>query len=154
MKIFLACCLTTLSLISCGEGSSGQGNENVCDDSTDTVPFELGMVLTSNEGQYSLKIEAADPNPVDRGLNTLTVVIYDADGNAIPDAAIVLEPSMPGHGHGTFPPTFEGTRAGADGSYEFGPFDLMMPGTWLLTFTVTDSANITSIVTVAFCVES
>ena len=102
----------------------------------------------------SLKVEAADPNPIDRGDNTWTVILSDSETNPVSDATIVLEPTMPGHGHGTFPTTFDGASGSTDGSYDFGPFDLMMPGTWQLEFTITDSENATSTATATFCVES
>jgi hypothetical protein len=138
----------------CGNGTSDDNHSNVCDDSTDTVPFELGMNLDSNDGKFSLKVESADPNPIDRGDNTWTVILSDSGANPVSDATIVLEPTMPGHGHGTFPATFDGTSGSTNGAYDFGPFDLMMPGTWQLEFTITDSENATSTATATFCVES
>ena len=154
MRSFFLFFLAASICSACGNGSSNDDLGNVCDDSTDTVPFELRMSLDSADGKFSLKIEAADPNPVDRGKNTWTVILTDADDAPISDATIVLEPVMPGHGHGTFPATFEGTSGSTPGSYDFGPFDLMMPGTWKLEFTITDSENATSTITVTFCVES
>ena len=155
MKKLSLCSLIVAALVSgCGgHDHSTHDHGNVCDNSTDTVPFELGMSLTSTDSKFTITVDTVDPNPIDRGLNTWTIALTDANGSAVSDATVVLEPTMPGHGHGTSPATFSATNE-SNGSYSMGPFNLMMPGTWLLTFTVTDATGADSTVTVAYCIES
>jgi hypothetical protein len=112
------------------------------------------MTLPSADGSVTLTLVQTDPTPLDRGDNTWTVLLLDGDGVPLVDASVVLEPTMPGHGHGTFPATFEGTATDVAGTFTLGPFDLMMPGTWLLTFTVTPLQAEAVTIQRGFCIES
>ncbi|MGB0588101.1 MAG: hypothetical protein ACPGU1_00335 [Myxococcota bacterium] len=51
-------------------------------------------------------------------------------------ADVVATPTMPSHGHGTFPPTTLGARI-SEGDYELLEMDLFMPGVWQIDVTVT-----------------
>lgn len=146
--------LLPLLIWSCGEEPSNGHIHNICDNSTDTVPFETGMVLTSQDGALQLTVVTTEPNPIDRGDNTWTVALRDAAGDPVSGASVVLEPTMPGHGHGTFPATFDGTPTEEPGHFLIGPFNLMMPGTWLLTFTVIPVDGEQGIIESGYCLES
>ena len=152
-RLLTALCLC-LGALACGDGDGSKRHGNVCDDSSQTIPFELGMALPSTSEALTLSISDATPSPVDRGDNTWTVQLLDAAGDAVNDATVVLEPVMPGHGHGTFPTTFTGKSVDDQGHYTLGPFDLLMPGTWLMTFEVTPPGGARAVFDPGYCIES
>ena len=154
MKVISIVLSALILLAGCGHDHSTHDHGASCEELVDIPLFQLGSVLTSADGKYSLIIEDIDPNPIDQGNNSWSVVLKDNAGNVVPDAKIVLVPTMPKHGHGTFPALFLAKVGDAAGSYEIGPFDLIMPGTWLMTFTITGSDEAESTVVVSFCIES
>ena len=152
-RLLTALCLS-LAALACGDGDGDKRHGNVCDDSSQTIPFELGVALTSTSEAFTLTISDATPSPVDRGDNTWTIQLLNAGGDAVNDATVILEPVMPGHGHGTFPTTFTAKSVDNNGHYTLGPFDLLMPGTWLMTFTVTTPGGASAVFDAGYCIES
>lgn len=97
----------------------------------DTGPVAVPVSGTTAEacsGLYTVHIDAAEPDPPAVGDNVWTVRVNDGETDGI---SIIATPTMPEHGHGTVPETFTW-----DGS-TIGPFDLVMPGDWLVVFDVT-----------------
>ena len=154
MKLFGVILPGLIVLAGCGHDHSTHDDGDLCDDSQQTRSFELGSTLTSEDGRYFLTIDSSEPNPIGRGDNSWTVNLKDNAGNPVSDAKLVLEPTMPEHGHGTFPPLFLGAAGDVSGVFQLGPFDLIMPGTWLMNFTITGSDEATSLITVAYCVAN
>ena len=143
--------LTLLANYGCGE----QEPLSICSDSSDTFDdFGFNESYATDSGKAYLRVASAIPNPLNRGDNTWQIELLDHTSISITDAEIVLEPTMPGHGHGTFPATFTGVYKESTGLYEIGPFDLIMPGSWLFTFSITLSDGFTDIRSITFCVES
>lgn len=153
IRFLTALCLT-LSTLACGADEGDKRHGNMCDDSSQTIPFQLGVPLPSSSEAFTLTISNASPSPIDRGDNTWTVQLLNANGDAVNDATLVLEPLMPGHGHGTFPATFTGNSTDSDGHYTLGPFDLLMPGTWLMTLTLTTPEGASAVFDAGYCIES
>ncbi|MFZ9886180.1 MAG: FixH family protein [Myxococcota bacterium] len=93
------------------------------------------------------------PNPPDLGENRWSLRITDDDGAPRTDLAVTLEPFMPAHGHGTTPSRFPATPGAEEGSYDCGPFDLFMPGTWEFTLTVDAAEEFTDAIIWSLDVE-
>ena len=79
---------------------------------------------------YTVSLIESQPIPKDTGLYTWVVELSDAGGDPVIGATIVAEPTMPDHGHGTFPPTTEAIALETPGHYELTDMDLFMPGVW------------------------
>ena len=157
--LFFVCTSLVMGLYGCGDDNQHQHSiQTVCDKSTATIPFEIGMTLESEDGNFKITVLATEvagsaPNTIDRGLNTWTVSLTDAHDSPITNGTIILTPTMPGHGHGTYPPNFESTNNGT-ANYQLGPFDLLMPGTWLLTFKISTPGNNDVQISAGYCIES
>jgi hypothetical protein len=82
--------------------------------------LDYGDTFVGTEVMPGVLIAAANPDPPDIGENTW---VLDVEG-----AAISVTPTMPEHGHGTTPPTFEGVVV-TEG-FEVGPMPLQMAGLW------------------------
>jgi hypothetical protein len=89
--------------------------------------FGLGP-RSSAEGRYVATLEPAKPlRP--RQMQTVRVVVRDADGRAIDDAQISIDGGMPQHGHG-LPTRPRVTRSLGDGIYEIEGVRFNMGGWW------------------------
>ena len=147
---FLLLCL----LPACGVNEQSEHIQSICDDSTNTSPFETGLVLRTADESFLLTLVSAQPTPLNRGNNTWVLSLKDGSEVPVPETSITLVPTMPGHGHGTHPTSFDGIAGEEPGLFTVGPFDLMMPGTWLLTFSITPSEGEVVIIESSFCIES
>ena len=101
------------------------------------------------------KLMLSDPIPAFIGKYTWTVQVADADGNALPDHKVEAEPTMPQHGHGTWPQFTEGAPAedAANGEYTLTEMDLFMPGLWRVDIRVTGGDDLACKVTYWFALE-
>ncbi|MBT6434292.1 MAG: hypothetical protein HOK28_14430 [Deltaproteobacteria bacterium] len=150
-RLYALLLLLPLATYSCGE----QESSGICSASSVTLnQFSFDEIYTTDDGTTTIRIASAIPNPVNRGDNTWQLELLSPDGSSITDAEILLEPTMPGHGHGTFPATFTGIYNADKGYYDLGPFELMMPGHWLFSFFVTLADGTTDRTTISFCLES
>jgi len=89
--------------------------------------FGLGP-RTSAEGRYVATLQPATPlHP--RQMQTVRIVVRDADGRAIDEAQISIDGGMPQHGHG-LPTRPRVTRNLGDGIYEIEGVRFNMGGWW------------------------
>jgi len=92
------------------------------------------------------------PAPPEIELNVWTLSVTDGSGNAIPNAAPVMVPWMPDHGHG--PSVQPTTTAMGDGkTFKVTDIDLFMAGVWRLTISATPTTAIPDQVVYFFCIE-
>jgi hypothetical protein len=92
-----------------------------------TSEFGLGP-RTSASGRYVATLEPATPlRP--RQMQTVRVIVRDAEGRAIDDAQISIDGGMPQHGHG-LPTRPRVTRTLGDGIYEIEGVRFNMGGWW------------------------
>ena len=89
IRFLTALCLT-LSTLACGGDEGDKRHGNMCDDSSQTIPFQLGVPLPSSSEAFTLTISDASPSPIDRGDNTWTVQLLNANGDAVNDATLVM----------------------------------------------------------------
>lgn len=89
--------------------------------------FGLGPRVSA-AGHYVASLEPAKPlRP--RQMQTVRVVVRDADGRAIDEAQISIDGGMPQHGHG-LPTRPRVTRNLGDGMYEIEGVRFNMGGWW------------------------
>jgi hypothetical protein len=89
--------------------------------------FGLGPRLSAG-GRYVATLEPGKPlRP--RQMQTVRVVVRDADGRAIDEAQISIDGGMPQHGHG-LPTRPRVTRNLGDGTYEIEGVRFNMGGWW------------------------
>ena len=95
--------------------------------------FGLGP-RTSAVGRYVATLEPARPLRT-RQMETVRLIVRDAEGGAIDEAQISIDGGMPQHGHGMN----RVPRVAPDGEGGFGADGLLfhMPGSWQLYFDVT-----------------
>ncbi len=94
----------------------------------------------------------ANPAPPEKGLNTWTIKVTDAQGKPVSSASISLKPFMPEHGHGSsITPQIK--PMSTPGTYEVTLIDLFMPGVWQNTFTITPPSGAPETVIFNFCID-
>jgi hypothetical protein len=100
------------------------------------VPTEFGLgPRTSSSHRYVATLEPSRPlRP--RQMQTVRVMLRDADGVAIDDAQISIDGGMPQHGHG-LPTRPRVTRNLGDGIYQVDGVRFNMGGWWEFTLAIT-----------------
>lgn len=106
-----------------------------CDTSTDNAPETTtreGITDTELTGAaLTVRIASAVPDPPIRSdVNTWRFEVIDANGDPLDGCTLVVEPTMPAHGHGTTPAPTVTPVDGVAGTYEARPLNLFMPGEW------------------------
>ena len=95
--------------------------------------FGLGP-RASAAGHYVATLQPAERlRP--RQMQTVRVIVRDADGQAIDEAQISIDGGMPQHGHG-LPTRPRVTRTLGDGIYEIGGVRFNMGGWWELKLAI------------------
>jgi len=89
--------------------------------------FGLGP-RTSTSGRYVATLEPARPLRT-RQMQTVRVIVRDAEGQAIDEARISVDGGMPQHGHG-LPTRPRVTRSLGEGVYEIEGVRFNMGGWW------------------------
>ena len=107
-------------------GSGLQGDEYIA-----------GMEKVSTDGHFRVALIESTPIPQDLTLYTWVLEVRDADGQPIDGASVVAEPTMPDHGHGTFPITTPGVAADGVGRFTLTDMDLFMAGVWQIELRIT-----------------
>ena len=95
--------------------------------------FNLGP-RASEHGLYSVTLQPAEALRV-RRLQTISVLLQDAAGQAIRGATLSVDGGMPQHGHG-LPTQPRATPAAADGVYAIEGLRFNMGGWWVLALTI------------------
>jgi hypothetical protein len=98
--------------------------------------FGLGP-RTSAGGRYVATLEPARPLRT-RQMQTVRVIVRDAEGHAIDEARISIDGGMPQHGHG-LPTRPRVTRSLGEGIYEVEGVRFNMGGWWEFTLTIAGS---------------
>jgi YtkA-like len=117
--------------------------------STGTAPrrpaaseFGLGP-RTSATGHYVATLEPSQPlRP--RQMQTVRIIVRDAEGQAIDDAQIAVGGGMPQHGHG-LPTRPRVTRSLGDGRYEIEGVRFNMGGWWEFTLAITGARGVDTV---------
>ena len=98
--------------------------------------FGLGP-RASAAGRYIATLEPSNPlRP--RKMQTVRVIVRDANGRAIDEAQIAIDGGMPQHGHG-LPTRPRVTRTFGDGSYQIDGVRFNMGGWWEFKVAITGS---------------
>jgi hypothetical protein len=93
------------------------------------APSEFGLgPRTSASGRYVATLEPARPLRT-RQMQTVRVIVRDAEGHAMDEARISIDGGMPQHGHG-LPTRPRVTRSLGDGIYEIEGVRFNMGGWW------------------------
>jgi len=106
--------------------------------SVDETPDEYvaGMEKAGADGHFRLALIQSDPIPQDLTLYTWLIEVRDAEGQPIDVDEVVAEPTMPDHGHGTFPAFTPGVPAEGTGRYTLTEMDLFMAGVWRIELVI------------------
>ena len=121
----------------CGGGGAANpdGDFNTCATDTRAVPYHAGMSATSQTGVFTVKLLTSSPGPPIKGQNDWMVEIDEtATGLPLAGVDVTVSPFMPDHQHPTTRPVVV-TPTG-DGTYDFNPVYLFMPGYWEVRLTV------------------
>jgi hypothetical protein len=94
---------------------------------------------TSDARQFTATLQPTQPLQP-RRMHTMRVVITDAAGSPVDNAAIRIDGGMPEHGHG-LPTRPRVTRALGNGLYEIEGVRFNMGGWWELTLAITAPAG-------------
>ena len=105
--------------------------------------FGLGP-RASAAGRYVATLEPASPlRP--RQMQTVRVIVRDADGRAIDEAQISIDGGMPQHGHG-LPTRPRVTRNLGDGIYEIEGVRFNMGGWWEFKLAITGPSGADTVI--------
>ena len=142
-----------------GGGSCQQPH---AEDEDEFMPVPGGCALETRDDDYALGLAKAGawanmtfveatPAPPDRGDNTWVVDVHDQAGNPVEDLAIVVDPFMPDHAHGTTI-RCDVTPADVPGRYVLAPVNLFMPGLWEVTLGL-EGADGDDAIVFSFCID-
>ena len=141
----LLVCLSAV-LVACGDDHDHEGDDHADAGPTSTIDagpglqgdeYIAGMEKVSSEGHFRVALIESTPIPQDLTLYTWVLEVRDADGQPIDGASVVAEPTMPDHGHGTFPITTPGVTAEGVGRFTLTDMDLFMAGVWQIELRIT-----------------
>jgi hypothetical protein len=100
--------------------------------------FGLGPRVSA-AGRYTATLQPAEPLR-QRVLQTVRVLVADAEGHAVDGATIDVDGGMPQHGHG-LPTRPRVTKSFGGGLYEIEGVRFNMGGWWELSLAITGSAG-------------
>jgi hypothetical protein len=115
--------------------------------------YVAGMEQVGADGVFRVALIDSSPIPQDLTLYTWLIEVRDADGNPVEGAAVVAEPTMPDHGHGTFPITTPGVAAEGVGRFTLSDMDLFMAGVWRVELRVS-AGDLTDTIRFHFALDS
>lgn len=92
--------------------------------------YAPGLSKFGESATFQIVLLESSPTPRDTGKYTWRIEVRDSVGQSIEGAEVVAEPTMPQHGHGTYPTTTPGTPTEVAGEYLLEAMDLFMPGLW------------------------
>lgn len=144
----------SLIMVGCDEGGHSGAMPPQSSEPSSCQEYVQGISATADTGRYVVAIQDANPAPPDKGLNTLSLRLTDAEGQPVDSGVtLVVEPWMPAHGHGSTNVTAQ--SRGADGLYDAPDVNLIMPGEWELRMLVTEQsdADTTHRAVFTFCAE-
>lgn len=124
----------------------------VRDCSADDRDDTYAMGLTHSGAWATVAILDAIPAPPSRGDNTWTVQVIDADATPRDDLAIVVDPFMRDHGHGSTI-RCDVEPGDAPGTYVLTPVNMFMPGLWDVTLHIAADDRDDDAVVFSFCVD-
>jgi hypothetical protein len=125
----------------CNEAGDGTeacecvGNGTGGGDTADT--YVEGLEKTGSQGHFTVRLLNSNPIPKDLTYYTWTLEVLDPDGKAVEGVEVIAEPTMPNHGHGTFPPFTTATAGETPGTYVLTDMDLFMAGIWHIAIRLT-----------------
>lgn len=101
---------------------------------------ELATTGPTVAGLFTVSYQSDDtPVPVNT-LHAWTLHITDSAGRPVSNATVSVSGDMPAHGHG-MPTRPQVTPGPAEGDYRVEGMKFQMPGEWMVTVTVTDTAG-------------
>ena len=117
------------------EGSTDEHGDEVAPSLGDA--YAPGLQKEDNGLTVALSLSTPEPKYVGKYTWTLTLSA-PAFGETppVPWADVIATPTMPAHGHGTFPLTTLASRV-SEGVYELHEMDLFMAGLWQVDIAVT-----------------
>ena len=125
------CCVLGFVSFGCGDAS----------DSSDDAPsawdtYVVGLEKVGEQGTFKVRLLLSDPIPQDTGFYDWTVEVVTNDDLPVSGASVMARPTMPAHGHGTFPPQTTAVEQEVAGLYQLSDLDLFMAGVWRIELTI------------------
>ena len=159
VRLSLLLSLTACALIgaqSCGDAAEHDHGDQTGTPAAQESPlgdvYEVGLEKTGELGLVTATLTTSVPAPKYTGEYTWTVAIVDDEGSPITGAEVVAVPTMPSHGHGTYPATTLGVE-NEPGQYELLKMNLFMAGLWQVDIEITWGEELTDTVRFEFDLE-
>ena len=92
-------CALALTNLACDDAASVSGGQPTAWDT-----YVVGLEKEGEKGEFKVRLLQSDPIPQDTGFYDWTVEVLTPDGAPVAGAIVLAKPTMPAHGHGTFPP--------------------------------------------------
>jgi hypothetical protein len=100
---------------------------------------DLGTTQTSAGGRFTVAYKSELAPLTINQLHTWTLHIETSDGAPLEDATVTVDGGMPAHNHGM--PTQPLVTPLGGGDYRVEGMKFQMPGAWIVTVAITDTAG-------------
>ncbi len=132
--------IAALVLLACGDDASSGNAAPAAGDAEAPPPeadtYVAGLEKAGEEGRLMVRLLDSRPAPPQRDENRWLLEVTDGAGEPLTGCALVLDPDMPAHGHGTYEEAVV-TEQETPGQYVADPVLLFMPGLWVVPIEVT-----------------
>jgi len=135
------CFLLCAALAACDGDTSPSSSQDVGSETSKWDDYVVGLEKTGDKGLFRVRLLLSDPIPQDTGFYHWTIHVVTSDDSPVVGATVVAEPTMPGHGHGTYPPTTEAEEQESPGHYLLSDLDLFMAGVWRIEIVIESSGG-------------
>jgi len=107
-------------------------------DITTPDAYVANLYKVGDNEVFSVMLTASSPLPKYTDVYDWTLQVFDGEGNPLTGLAMEAEPTMPEHGHGTFPLVTDAVEE-PSGVYTLPQLDLFMAGVWEVEIRVTNT---------------
>ena len=142
------CCALSLVFLGCDDASNTSSDEP---SNWDT--YVVGLEKVGENGVFKVRLLLSDPIPQDTGFYNWTLEVLTVDDAPVVGASVQARPTMPAHGHGTFPPQTLAVEEGVSGNYQLLNLDLFMAGVWRVEINLESSDGLLDQVVFNFDLE-
>ncbi|HLK40923.1 MAG TPA: FixH family protein [Polyangiaceae bacterium] len=133
-----------------GAAASEAGPSPCPSNDTSIETYQANLMQMGQSKQIQFVLVDSKPGPPIVGINTFTLRLLDASGNAIPSATFpTIKLWMPYMRHGSS--VIPSVMSNGDGTYSIHTIDLIMAGVWQFTFTA-QSGSTKDTAMYTFCV--
>ena len=147
------CFLVCVASAACDGDTSASSAQDANNETSKWDNYVVGLEKAGDQGLLRVRLLLSDPIPQDTGFYNWTIEVVAADDTPVLGATVIAEPTMPAHGHGTYPPTTDAQEQENPGHYLLSELDLFMAGVWRIEIIIETSDGVSDRVEYNFDLE-